>query len=250
MTTKVAFPTDEHYPFADYKAVELAQNIVHDFNPDVLIRGSDALDFYSVSSYLRSKDVFSGQLADEIEAWKKAERAWSDVVDDNTEKPFLVGNHEARLQKYVLAKAPELEGLEALKLPNLLDFKEFGIRMAYNNEKVVDGQLLIKHGTVVRKYSAYTAKAELEMEKYGITTMSGHTHRGGVHMTTTRRGMVAAYECFCLCNTNPSYTPNPDWQQGIALATVRPVGVQVDMIPFYVKSGKYYAYWHDKEYRV
>ena len=246
--TKVAFPTDEHYPFQDPRAVALAQKIVHDFKPDILIRGSDALDFYSISRYQKSRAVFSGGLEDEIEAWHKGEREWADVVPKGTEKPFLVGNHEERLQKYILANARELEFIDGLQLPNLLDFKRYGIRMAYNNEKVVDGQLLIKHGEMVRKFSAYTAKGELEKEKYGITLMTGHTHRGGVHYTTTRRGVVAAYECFCLCSTNPSYASNPDWQQGISLATVHPDGVQVEMIPFFIKGNKYYAHWRDKEY--
>ena len=246
--TKVAFPTDEHYPFQDPRAVALAQKIVHDFKPDILIRGSDALDFYSVSRFLRSRTVYAGQLKDEIEAWKVAEKEWADVVPKDTKKPFLVGNHEDRLQRYILAQAPELEGLPALELQNLLEFNKFGIRMAYNNEVVVDTQLLIKHGTVVRKHSAYTAKAELENEKYGITVMSGHTHRAGVHWATTRRGLVAAYECFCLCSQNPSYMGKPNWQLGLSLAETHAAGPSVEMIPFFEKSGKYYAHWRGKEY--
>ena len=245
--TKVAFPTDEHYPFQDERAVALAQRIVSDFSPDILIRGSDALDFYRVSSFLRSKKVFAKGLAAEIKAWKVGERAWADVAPD-AKRPFLIGNHEARLRKYILAKAPELEGLEALELQNLLDFQEFGIRLAYNNEVMVDGRLLVKHGDIVRKYSAYTAKGELEREKYSITMMSGHTHRGGVHYATTRSGIVAAYECFCLCSLNPPYTKNPDWQQGISLATTHPAGVQVDMIPFFWKGNRLFAHWRDREY--
>jgi len=247
---KVAFPTDEHYPFEDKKAVELAQKIVHDFKPDVLIRGSDALDFYSVSSFLKSRKVYAKTLQDEIDAWKVGERSWADVAPD-ADKPFLMGNHEERLQRYLLTKARELEGLSVLEFEKLLDFERFGLYTPKNNEVVVDRKLLIKHGTIVRKYSAYTAKAELEKEMYGITVMAGHTHRGGAHYATTRTGVVAAYEGFCLCDINQSYIKGTaNWQQGILLATVRPVGVQVDAVQFFRKGSKLYAYFRDKEYIV
>jgi hypothetical protein len=246
--TKVGFPTDEHYPFNDGRAVALAQRIIHDFKPDILIRGSDALDFYRISSYMKSREVYAKTLMDEINAWKAAEKAWGDTVPKSTKKYFLIGNHEDRLRRYILAQAPELEGLPALELQNLLDFKEFSIRLAYNNEVVVDGMLLIKHGEMIRKHSAYTAKAELENEKYGITIWTGHTHRMGSHWATTRRGPVAAYECGCLCDQNPSYMSKPNWQLGLTVGETQPAGVVTEQIPFYEKSGKYYAYWRGKEY--
>ena len=40
-TVKVAFPTDEHYPYQDEYARDVALQIVADFSPDVLISGSD-----------------------------------------------------------------------------------------------------------------------------------------------------------------------------------------------------------------
>lgn len=248
--TKVAFPTDEHRPFQDDRAVALAQRIVSDFKPDILIRGSDGLDFYSVSYFQKSRKVFAGQLADEINSWKQAEKAWGDTVDSKCRKYFLIGNHEDRLRKYILSNAPMLEGIEALELQNLLDFQKFGIRLAYNNEVTVDGKLLVKHGNIVRKHSAYTARGELEKEMYGITMMTGHTHRGGTHYATTRQGVVAAYEGFCLCDLNPSYMNGAvNWQQGILLATVHPAGVQVEQVPFFRKGQKLYAHWRDNEYK-
>ena len=48
---KVAFPTDQHVPYEDKQAVELAMKIVQKFDPDEFIVGSDNMDFYAVSKF-------------------------------------------------------------------------------------------------------------------------------------------------------------------------------------------------------
>ncbi len=247
--TRVAFPTDEHHPFADHRARNVALQIIQDFNPDIITAGSDALDFYKVSSFVKDPEQFNQSLQFEIDEWKKSQREWNDA-SPNASRYFIVGNHEARLRRYVNGKAPELASLASLQLPELLGFSELDLRMARNNEISVDGKLLVKHGSVVRKHSAYTARAELESEKYGINIFTGHTHRGGTHYATTRRGIVAAHEGFCLCSLNPMYLSNPNWQQGLLLGTVQQAGVQVESIPFFQKGQEVFGYWRDKEYKA
>ena len=51
---KIAFPTDEHFPFQDERARSIALEIVRDFNPDVLISGSDGVDFYALSKFSKN----------------------------------------------------------------------------------------------------------------------------------------------------------------------------------------------------
>ena len=245
---RVGFPTDEHHPFSDPLARNVALQIVADFDPHTITAGSDALDFYSVSSFQKDKKVYGGSFQDEINAWKKAQAEWNDAAP-NANRLFILGNHEARLRKRLLVKAPEFASLNVLELQKLLDFEGFGLRMAKNNEIVISGKLVIKHGDVVRKHSAYTAKAEMEKEMHRMWVMSGHTHRGGVHYSTPPRGdFVASFECFCLCDLNPSYVKNPNWQQGIVLATVTDDMVDVEPIPFFRKKGKVLARWRGKEY--
>ena len=144
--------------------------------------------------------------------------------------------------------------LRALQLPALLELSALGIGWEHdkgenaNYELVVGNRLLITHGEIARKFSAYTAKAQMERENYQISVMSGHTHRGGSYFTQSRGVMTQAHECFCLCQLNPGYVRNPNWQQGIALATVTTKTLTVEMIPFFQIRNKTYAQWRDKEY--
>jgi len=102
----------------------------------------------------------------------------------------------------------------------------------------------------VRKNSAYSARAELEREFYAVSTISGHTHRGGSYFVTTRFGVKQAHEGFCLCRLDPEYVVNPDWQQGIVLAEVINSNLIVEPIPFYDSYGKKSAVWRGKEYTI
>ena len=248
--TKIVFPTDEHHPFADWKALELAWKITKEFDPDVRIAGSDGVDFYSISSFNKDPNIFKlGGLQHELESWYTSQDCWREVTP-NAEVYFLIGNHEARLQKY-LWKNPELHGLDVLNLENIFSFKELGIKMAEHDglEQNFYNQLVVKHGSIVRKHAGYTARGELEKEMYNISTLSGHTHRGGQVMVTTRNGVKQGVEGFCLCDTNPNYLHKPNWQNGLVLATVDKDSVQFELIPFHKDSkGNMSAKWRGGNY--
>jgi len=245
--TKIAFPTDEHHPYQDNKAIEVALQIVADFNPDEIVVGSDGMDFYSVSKFSKDPDRLKGRkMQDEIDSWRAAQRKWLDAAPI-AKRHYITGNHEDRLEKY-LWDHPELHGLDALKLPNLLGFGDLGLT-EIEDEIVFGNKLVIKHGSIVRKQSAYTARGELEGEMYSISTLTGHTHRGGTHMATSRSGVVQAVEGFCLCDMNPKYIKGrPNWQQGIVLATVSDIGVHFEPVPFFRKRNRVHAIWRGKEY--
>jgi hypothetical protein len=250
---KVAFPTDEHFPFQDNRAREVALQIVEDFEPDLLVCGSDGIDFYSISKFDKDPKR-SFNIQDEINAWKAGMREWVSAAPD-ARRVFIPGNHEDRLRRYIW-RHPEMVGLEALQLHNVLGLDLMGIESEemvigenYGQSEVEIGPVVIKHGTTVRKHSAYTARGEMEREFYGVPVLfTGHTHRGGTHMATTRQGLVRAYECFCLCDINPSYVNSPNWQQGIAIATIYGTLVQVEAIPIIESNGIKRAVWRDRIY--
>ena len=126
---------------------------------------------------------------------------------------------------------------------------EWDKKDAANLEISLYGRLLIRHGEVVRKHSAYTARAELEREFHAISVMTGHTHRGGSHYVTTRAGLRQAHECFCLCRLDPPYLQNPNWQQGIVLATVVDTDVSFEQVLVSGIGNACRAFWRGKEYR-
>lgn len=93
-------------------------------------------------------------------------------------KVAITGNCE-RIQRY-LKKHPELYSLDALKLPNLLGLDKFNIE--YSDKGIKLGSLKIIHGTIVRKFSGYTARAE--MEKNDCSGISGHCFSEDVEVLT------------------------------------------------------------------
>ncbi len=244
--TKIAFPTDEHYPWQDDGARSVALKIVADFNPDIRIAGSDGMDFYAISKYNKNPSrIKEGGIATELKQWQAGQREWLDA-SPNADVIFIPGNHEDRWTTW-LWKHPEIYGLEALKLSNILELKGIGIR--HTAQEIIFGNVLvIKHGAIIRKFAGSSAKAELENERYAISTMTGHSHRSGSIFMRTRRGMIQGHECFCLCNLEPEYVAHPDWQQGIALAIISNNVLTVELIPFIEKYGRKYAIWRDKEY--
>lgn len=248
---RFALPSDEHHPYQDDKAIEVAMKVVSDFDPNFIIAGSDGLDFYELSKFNKDpKRLKAGGLQEEIESWTKGQRAWMDAAP-NAIRRYLKGNHEDRLRKY-LWKNPEMFGLEALELPNLLNFMKLNIDFTsvYEDfyEYVLERTVVIKHGNYVRKFSAYSAKAELEDEKYSISTITFHTHRGGSYYSRTRNGVVQAHEGFCLCLLEPEYVHHPDWQQGIILGEVKDGKVSVEPVLIEDHVGFKRAIWRGKEY--
>jgi len=246
---RVAFPTDEHYPFQDERARSVALQIVQDFDPHVRIAGSDGMDFYSISKYSKNPARMKGtNLQNEINKWQAGQREWMDAAP-NAHGYFLIGNHEDRLRRYIW-NHPEISDLEVLKLQNILELFKFDIYWSEAGSKELNlyNKVVLKHGSYVRKNSAYTAKAELEKEHYSISVVAGHTHRGGTVYATTRHGLVIGQEAFCLCTLNPEYMDNPNWQQGIVLIDVDRNHLSIEPIPIHTTSNKKTAVWRGKEY--
>jgi hypothetical protein len=250
--TRIAFPTDEHYPFQDEYARSIALQIVGDFRPDVVVAGSDGLDFYNISSFDKNPHRIKVGLQEEIDQWKAGQREWADA-SPGARRVYIPGNHEDRLRKW-LWRHPEMI-LDATRLENVLDLKGLGIEWENTElpadlcEYVFHDRLVIRHGKYVRKNSGMSARAEAEHERFSISVLTGHSHRGGAFYARTRQGMVEAHEGFCLCRLDPEYAHFPDWSQGIVVVDVGRDFLSVESIPFHGEEKGKRAVWRGKEYR-
>lgn len=211
--------SDLHVPYHDPFAWQLTLNIVKRVKPTKINIGGDALDFYQLSTFDKDpKQLQDGGLQENLDQWFQMVRQLQRAAPDECEYTFVPGNHEDRLRRY-LNRNPELYGLRALELPALMRLEELGIKYYQDEIEIIPGLLVIKHGSVVRKDSGYSAKGELERERYAVSTITGHTHRLGTHYVTTRNRVVKAHENGCLCLLNPEYVKNPNWQQGMTMTT-------------------------------
>lgn len=251
---KFAFPTDEHFPYQDDDARSVALQIVRDFDPEVLVVGSDGIDFYSLSHFNKNPErTRARSLQDEINAWVEGQKEWQDAAPNALRCP-IPGNHEMRLRAWTWEHS-EISSLEELEPENLMKWDQLGLTynkggFDANREIVLEETVAIRHGSIVRAFSAYTAKGEIEKERYSMSTITGHTHRGGSFFARTRTGVVQAHEGFCLCRLDPEYVARPDWQQGILLGTVEQGLLNVEPVLINEIRGKKHAIWRGKEYRA
>ena len=218
---KVVFISDMHIPFHDKQAVKACLSFIKWYNPHTIIFLGDVIDFYAISSF--SKDPARAlDIQNEIDETIETLNRFCKIAPD-AKKIFLKGNHCHRLQRYLWTKASELSGLRDLTIPKLLKLDEMGI-VYEKSGKLIWRKTVIKHGNIVRKFSAYTAKNEFE--SCGISGISGHTHRLGYHFRTNMGGAYSWMECGCLCDLEPEYMEGKitDWQQGFGIGFYKNMG--------------------------
>lgn len=219
MTFRELNVSDWHIPYHDPHAWQLFLNIVGFTTPTKINILGDALDFYGLSAFDKDPDQMKdGSFQEDLDQWYHMARQLQRAAPEGCKFTFVPGNHEDRLRRYFM-RNPELHGLRALELSALMRLDELGIEYYPQEIEIIPGLLLGKHGGVVRKDSAYSAKGELEKEKYAISTITGHTHRLGTHYARTRLRVVKAHENGCLCKLDPEYVVNPNWQQGCTMTT-------------------------------
>lgn len=211
---KVLFVSDIHCPYQDTNALDAMYRFVKKWKPDETIILGDLVDFYAVSRFSRQPERVL-KLQEELDEAVGVLRDIRKLVPKN-KITFLRGNHEDRLKRYLWSEAQELDSLRALKLEKLLSFDELDI--TYNDKNQIRyGGVIIKHGTLVRKFAGYTAKGEFE--KNGMSGVSGHTHRLAQYRHTNELDSFVWTEAGCLCQMDADYLDGtmPNWMQGFAV---------------------------------
>lgn len=204
--------SDIHIPHHDQAALALALAYTADAKPDVIVLNGDIADFNNVSKYSRDPHeitTFSDELTETRDFLRLVREQHPDA-----EIKFTVGNHEIRLERYLLNQAPELSSLPELSISSLLHLEEFGIDYFDYSDKIKLGDLEVFHGEIVKTHSGESARAH--MLKRGGSVLIGHVHKLGVVYKTDRWGEHVAAENGHLSSPDPSYMVDPVWNQGFS----------------------------------
>ncbi len=220
---------DWHIPYHDKKSVELFLYVVKKLHPEIITINGDMLDFYKLSRFTQDPSTPYSLQSELDVGYNYLKR----LRQDNPKATiyFIDGNHEYRLSKFLMDKAPELYGLRTANssqpvhsIDNLLRFGELNIKRISTGNKEsylwYGNTLMLGHFNKVNKHSGYTARHLLE-DKH-MSLVQGHTHRLGSSYKTVRIGnnkhrVIVAYENGCLCGLNPEYVLDPNWQQGFSV---------------------------------
>lgn len=234
---------DTHIPHHDPAAVAVVQAIARETTPDLIVHMGYLLDCYTLSRWDKNPERRE-TLQDEIDAARQ-HIAQMRLCSPNSRFVLLEGNHEDRLRRTlwnldgpaaVLAQLTAFK--QAMTWPALLGLDELGAEFVPYGEQSKHRFLpkfLLKHGTVVRNKSAYTACGE--HYKYGMSGASGHTHRLGQFYHRDHNGNHVWSETGCTCRLDPEYAPDPDWQQGCVFLTLDTQTGAVQAEPVYIHNG-------------
>jgi predicted phosphodiesterase len=240
---------DIQFPFHDAKVLDkLVVPFVVSLRPDGVILNGDIVDCYSISDFDKDPLTQAG-----LGLERKLAQSLMLRLTSIPERIWIGGNHEDRLRRLVWKKPDLLRVLPAevkvdlvtrLDFPQVFGLAEHGFRWIPYGGTVHLGKLLVTHGSLVSKHSGQSARAHLD--KYGMSVLIGHTHRGGVTYKTDVAGVHGAYENFCLCSLKPEYVQHPNWQQGFSVVTVDERTGFFNVQPIPILNRRCFFYGRDK----
>lgn len=146
------------------KQMEVKQNFTH------VVQVGDALDLYCFSRYSKSVDLTTPKK--EIEQGRKVlSELWEEVqtICPKAKCYQLLGNHDARLEKQILTKMPELA--ELVDISTFWDFP--GVKtMPSQREELIIHNIVFIHG--------HYGRPGQHLNFNLMNTALGHTHKGSV----------------------------------------------------------------------
>lgn len=206
----IAIAGDVHFPYHDKAAVRAFLKYLSS-RPftEVIIHG-DLVDFEAFSRFLKDPRSISNPQ-------RELDMAHDFLLEIEKRTPkakhvFGYGNHEERLDKLLMKNAPSLLQLDCLDLKELLGIQK-GWHIIQPNHFYKVEDLVVYHGI----HYATTTTNRRNISKFGgLSVVQGHSHRLSQNFVRSFHGIHSACEAGCLCDLDPPYCSQPDWQHGFA----------------------------------
>lgn len=237
--------SDLHAPFHDEHVMDVALQIIKDVYPKEVVLNGDFLDLTDFSDKFLASIECRNQTQEAINVVAKFIGQIRQVCHD-TKIVFLEGNHSSRMSKAILKnvsaavglkRADNLEGYEALSVPNLLclDSLEVEWQPYPEGEYWAGPNLRFHHGE-----SLNLSKLANEIT---YNEIMGHNHKILLESRTKKvydgrkQIFVASFGCMCKIDGSvPAVKSFMDWQQGFGV--IYTDGENIQPVPVYVNDGK------------
>lgn len=171
----VVIASDIHIPFQDNAAVRSFIEYCKKKQPEVVVLNGDVLDMFMLSRFTK------GEGRNPLEEMTMCQGFLDSLrkAVPNADIYYVIGNHENRLEKYVLNKAPELASLieDVFTIIKTSDYKVRGCASVTFNDNFV-----CKHGTLLGNKSGLSAIKE--MENAYMSGATGHCFSEDVEVIT------------------------------------------------------------------
>lgn len=167
---RILFIPDCHVPYHDVLAFDLMMEAAKDFKPDHVILMGDFVDFYSVSAHDKNP-LRKTRLEDEVS--QAVDAMWRIKKLKAKSYTYIAGNHEDRLTRYLMQKAPELYGVVDIQSALALDKLGFAYVPYRSHHRI--GKVYATHDTGKAGWNAH----KLAIDAFHRSVVIGHTHRFG-----------------------------------------------------------------------
>lgn len=171
---------DVHRPYHDEKAWQAALKAARSFKPHILVCLGDFADCFSISAHDKNplrKESFEDEIADANTGLDELEDA-TPIAD----RYFVAGNHEFRLDRFLMTNAPPLFSM--LKIEKLLRLKERGWHYTPYQRSLRIGKLHITHD----EGNAGPQAHERARSSFESNVVIGHTHRMAISYRGSAKG--------------------------------------------------------------
>lgn len=236
---------DIHAPLENKRSLDVILNVCSDLKPSGLIQMGDFGDVGLLSSHTKAKPS-EKSLRQEQQGVVRVRKAFDDV--GFSWKKITLGNHEDRIPRYLMSKAPEL--FEFLDPDKLFGFSENGWEVTPFKAHTTIGKMTFTHcidpsmtGINAVRQSGFLA---------GKSIVIGHVHRmqleyfgkiTGKHFVAHCPGWVGSDKAAEYLSKAKIWS---QWQQGFTLGYVEGDGV-VHLHPVPIVNGR--AVVNGKAYR-
>jgi len=132
---------------------------------------------------------------------------------------YKLGNHDQRLEDYMINKAPELLDTEFWQIEHLLDFEKYNIVKVGSLDYIKLGKLRVVHGNEFRSgFIAPVNPARGLFLRTKESALQSHVHRTSEHTEKTLGGkVIVCYSIGCLSDLQPDYNRYNNYNLGFAM---------------------------------
>lgn len=227
------------------KYLKLILPFIKDFKPDHFLLCGDTADFKEISDYDRHERKVDGfaltnkKVEKEIKWLNKLLDMFDKMLPDII-KDYMMGNHEARYDKFSRYEQSQLNE-DDQKLKNRLRLKERGWRHTELGGFVKLGKLYFMHGE--RFNGENHAKSAATKLRRNVRIFHHHTNQGfSLTSPLQSKDTYEVKSVGCLCDTDPAYLRGLTnrWIHSFLVGYIFPNGDHQDFIVNIV-NGKFIA---------
>lgn len=212
--------SDVHFPFHDLITLQLGAAKAKREGVTTIIVNGDLLDCLGLSSKFHrhpSLPMFhkEREMGVRFFEWLRSQFPDARII-------WKLGNHEERLENYIVQKNSELFGLDELTMESLLDCEKYRVEVVTDQRLIMLGRLPILHGHEYQSGISAPVNPARGVFLRGVhTVLVGHSHQKSEHSTKDLLGkVITCWSTGCCCTLKPRWKRYNQWTNGWAFIDV------------------------------